>query len=74
VLKGVSTGAITEEALQGEWSYLEEKEPLDRAKPEFFVLRDSKVQSNTKPNVMGKYAITDAGAVLTSARRSSSKV
>jgi hypothetical protein len=67
-------GAITEEALQGEWSYLEEEEPLDRAKPEFFVLRDSKVQSSTKPDVMGKYAITDARAVLTFARRSSSKL
>jgi hypothetical protein len=65
--------AVTEAALQGEWFYLEEKEPLDRASPEFFILRDGKVQSSTKPEVTGEYVITGDGAVLTFARRGASR-
>jgi hypothetical protein len=64
--------AIIEEALQGEWFYLEEDEPLDRASPEFFILRNGKVQSSTKLDLVGEYAITDDGAVLTFARRAQS--
>jgi hypothetical protein len=65
--------AITEEALQGEWFYLEEEQPLDRANPEFFILRDGKVQSSTKPDVTGEYAITDNGAFLTFAWRGAAR-
>jgi hypothetical protein len=58
---------------QGEWFYLKEDEPLDRANPEFFILHDGKVQSSTKPDVTGEYVITDDGAVLTFARRGGSR-
>lgn len=51
--------AITEASLQGEWFYLEEDEPLDRASPEFSILRDGKVQSSTKPDVSREYVVTD---------------
>jgi hypothetical protein len=64
--------AITEAALQGEWFYLEEDAPLDRASPEFFILRDGKVRTSNKLDLVGEYAITDDGAVLTFARRARS--
>jgi hypothetical protein len=65
--------AITEAALQGEWFYLEEEQPLDQASPEFFILRDGKVWSSTQPDVTGDYVITDDGAVVTFARRDASR-
>jgi hypothetical protein len=65
--------AITQQALQGEWFYLEEDEPLDRANPEFFILREGKVQSSTKLDVTGEYVIADDGAVLTFARRGAAR-
>jgi hypothetical protein len=66
--------AITEAGLQGEWFYLEEDAPLDRTSPEFFILRDGKVRTSNKPDLVGEYAITDDGAVLTFARRAQSKL
>jgi hypothetical protein len=65
--------AITEAALQGAWFYLEEEAPLDRASPEFFILRDGRLNSSTEPDVTGKYVITDDGAVVTFARRGGSR-
>ena len=49
--------AITEEAIQGEWFYLEEEQPLDRASPEFYILRDGEIQSSTRPDIAGTYAL-----------------
>jgi hypothetical protein len=65
--------AISEAALQGEWFYLEEEQPLDRASPEFFIFRDGKVQSSTMPDVTGEYIITGNGAVLTFAPRGATR-
>jgi hypothetical protein len=64
---------ITEAALKGEWFYLEEEAPLDRASPEFFILRDGKVHSSTETDVTGEYVITDDGAFVTFARRGGSR-
>lgn len=64
--------AIQEAALQGEWFYLVENELLDRGNPEFFILRDGKVQSSTNPELVGKYEINGDGAVLTFARKARS--
>ena len=61
--------AIKEAALQGEWFYLVEHEPLDRGNPEFFILRDGTVKSSTSADFVGEYVINDNGAVLTFAQR-----
>lgn len=70
--KEISMAAIQEAALQGEWFYLVERELLDRDNPEFFILRDGKVQSSINPELVGEYAITGDGAVLTFAPRARS--
>ncbi|MEG3083985.1 hypothetical protein U1707_10065 [Sphingomonas sp. PB2P12] len=49
--------AITEEALRGEWFYLEEEQPLDRSSPEFYILRDGGIRSSTKQDIAGTYAL-----------------
>jgi len=56
--------AITDEALEVEWFYLEGEEPLDRGNPEFFILQYGKVRSTTKAGLRGSYFITDDAAVL----------
>jgi hypothetical protein len=50
-----------------------EASPLDRASPEFSILRDGKVQSSTKPVVSREYVVTDDRAVVTFARRGASR-
>jgi hypothetical protein len=70
--EGTERATITEAALEGEWFYLEEEAPLDRASPEFFILRDGKVQSSTKADA-GEYSITDDGVLLTFAPRGPSR-
>jgi hypothetical protein len=60
---------ITEAALQGEWFYLEGEEPLNRARSEFFVLRDGAVRSSTHMDLVGTYLIAGERAVLTFVRR-----
>jgi hypothetical protein len=72
--EGTEMAAITEAGLQGEWFYLEEEQPLDRASPEFFILRDGKVRTSNKLDLVGEYVITDDGAVLTFARRAHSRL
>jgi hypothetical protein len=64
--------AITEAALQGEWFYLEEDAPLDRANPEFFILREGVVRSSRDLQVGGTYEITYDRVVLTFTRRGQS--
>ena len=65
--------SITEEALVGEWFYLEEEEPFDHATPEFFILEAGKVRSSTQAGLHGSYFIAGAKAVLTFAPREHSK-
>jgi hypothetical protein len=59
---------ITEGALQGEWFYIEEEQPLDRTTPEFFILRDGVVRSSRNLDVTGTYEINDDQALLTLTR------
>jgi hypothetical protein len=59
---------ITEAALQGEWFYLEEEQPLDRTSPEFFILRDGIVRSSRNLDVAGTYEIHHDHAILTFTR------
>ncbi len=56
--------AITEAALEGEWFYLEEEQPLDRTTPEYYVLRANTVRSSTKPDIVGTYAIDGEQVVI----------
>lgn len=61
--------AITEEALHGEWFYLEEEEPLDRTSSEFYILQGGHVRSSTRAGLKGTYFIADDKAVLIFAPR-----
>jgi hypothetical protein len=56
--------AITEAALQGEWFYLEEEQPLDRTSPSFYILSDGRVTPNDRPHDLGAYAIKDGRALI----------
>ncbi|MEG3085448.1 hypothetical protein U1707_17535 [Sphingomonas sp. PB2P12] len=48
---------ITEEALQGEWFYLEEEQPLDLSSPSFYMLADGIITPNDRPDDVGSYVI-----------------
>ena len=63
---------VTEAALQGEWFYVEEDQPLDRTSPEFFILREGIVRSSRNLDVAGTYEIAHDRAVLTFSRRGQS--
>ena len=56
--------AITDRALQGEWFYLEEEQPLDRTSPSFYVLSDGRVTPNDRPDDVGAYVIEDGRALI----------
>jgi hypothetical protein len=56
--------AITEAALQGEWFYLEEEQPLDWTSPSFYILNDGHVTPNDRPNDIGMYVIEDGKALI----------
>lgn len=60
---------ITEAALRGEWFYIEEEQPLDRANKEFFILRDGEVRSSRNLDVVGTYELAGDRAILTFSRR-----
>lgn len=68
-MKGVPMATVTEAALQGEWFYVEEDQPLDRTSPEFFILREGIVRSSRNLDVAGTYEIAHDRAVLTFSRR-----
>jgi hypothetical protein len=57
--------AITNEALQGEWFYLVEEQPLDRTSKSFYVLHGEDVRTGTEAEVVGTYSIEDDSAVIT---------
>jgi len=57
--------AITEAALRGEWFYLVEEQPLDRASDNFYILRDGEVMQSGDQQVIGVYSIRDGGSVIT---------
>ncbi|MDQ0839863.1 hypothetical protein [Sphingomonas faeni] len=56
--------AITDQALQGEWFYLEEEQPFDRTSPSFYILGDGRVTPNDRPEDIGSYVIRDGRAVV----------
>lgn len=56
--------AITEAALEGEWFYLEEDQPLDLTNPSFYTLADGRVTPNFRPGGVGTYVIADGRAVI----------
>jgi len=64
---------ITEAGLQGDWFYIEEEQSLDRASPEFFILREGVVRSSRNQDVVGSYEIMGDAAVLTFSRREHSE-
>jgi hypothetical protein len=45
--------AITEAALQGEWFYLVEEQPLDRTRQSFYVLDHGEVRTGAEGDVVG---------------------
>ncbi len=57
--------AITEDALQGEWFYLEEEQPLDRTTMDFYVLRAGEVRIGEASEVAGTYSIEGNRVVIT---------
>ena len=62
--------AITEAALQGEWFYLEEEQPLDRTVPNFYSLRHGEVRTSQATEVIGAYEIYGDRVVITFHRTS----
>jgi hypothetical protein len=56
---------ITEDALHGEWFYLEEQQPLDRAAMNFYVLRTGEIRINEAAEVVGTYSIEGDRVVIT---------
>lgn len=62
--KGNEMAAITGAALEGEWFYLEEEQPLDLTSPSFYVLADGRVTPNDRPDEVGSYRIDDGKVVI----------
>jgi hypothetical protein len=56
--------AITEDALQGEWFYLEEEQPLDRTTMNFSVLRTGEVRIGEASEVVGTYGVKGDRVVI----------
>lgn len=56
---------ITEDALRGEWFYLEEEQPLDRTTMNFYVLRAGQVRIGEASEVVGTYSIEGDRVVIT---------
>ncbi len=57
--------AITEDALQGQWFYLEEEQPLDRTTATFYVLHAGEVRIGDAAKVIGAYSINGDRVVIT---------
>ena len=57
--------AITEDALQGEWFYLEEEQPLDRTATNFYFLQAGEVKIGEASEVVGTYSIDHDKVVIT---------
>ncbi len=55
--KGAGITTITGEGLKGEWFYLEEEQPLDRAAMNYYVLRSREVRIGEAAEVVGTYII-----------------
>lgn len=55
--------AITEEALQGEWFYLEDEQPVYRNGASFYVIRSGKMKTGTGAEV-ATYSIEGRRAVI----------
>jgi hypothetical protein len=56
--------AITDHALQGEWFYLAEEQPLDLTSPSFYILAEGRVTPNDRPDDVGTYVIDDGRALI----------
>lgn len=56
---------ITEDALRGEWFYLEEEQPVDRTAMNFYVLRAGEVRIGEASEVVGTYSIEGDWVVIT---------
>jgi hypothetical protein len=56
---------ITEDALHGEWFYIEEQQPPDRAAMNFYVLRTGEIRINEAAEVVGTYSIEGDRVVIT---------
>lgn len=56
--------ALTDAALQGEWFYLEEEQPLDRTATNFYVLRAGEVMIGKVGEVVGSYSIEGDRTVI----------
>lgn len=56
---------ITEAALQGEWFYLEEEQPLDRTATNFYVLQAGEVRIGDASEAVGTYSIDRDRVVIT---------
>jgi hypothetical protein len=63
-MKGTVMAAITEEAIQGEWFYLEEEQPLDRTATNFYVLHGGEVRIGHVAEAVGTYSIDGDRAVI----------
>jgi hypothetical protein len=57
--------AITEDALQGAWFYLEEGQQLDRTAMNFYVLYAGELRIGESAEVVGTYSIHDDRVVIT---------
>jgi hypothetical protein len=55
---------ITEAALQGEWFYLEEEQPLDLTSTSYYTLADGRVTPNDRPDDVGSYVVEGEKAVI----------
>ena len=63
--KGTSMAGITEEALRGEWFYLEEEQERDRTATNFYVLHAGEVRTGGAVGVVGTYNIDGDRVVIT---------
>lgn len=63
--KGNEMAAITEAALEGEWFYLVEEQPLDRASDNFYILRHGEVMQSGDQQVIGVYRVYNGCWVIT---------
>ena len=62
---GARIATITEDALRGEWFYLEEEQSLDRTAMNFFVLRAGEIRVGEAAEVVGTYNIEGDRVVIT---------
>lgn len=62
--EGFEMAAITDAALQGEWFYLEEEQPLDHTTSNFYVLRAGQVTIGEVGEMVGSYSIEGGRAVI----------